>query len=40
MGNISTILSSLNKNILNPLSNNEYGCDCRSKKATRIKTNV
>ena len=31
MDNISSIISSLNKNILNPVSNTEYGCNCRSK---------
>ena len=33
MGNISSIISSLNKNILNPVSNTEYGCNCRSKES-------
>ena len=32
MGNISTIISSHNKNILNPVSNTEYDCNCRFKK--------
>ena len=31
MGNISSIISSHNKNILNLVSNTEYGCNCRSK---------
>ena len=30
MGNILSIISSHNKNILNPVSNREYGCNCRS----------
>ena len=33
MGNISSIISSHNKNILNPVSNTEYGCNCRSKES-------
>ena len=31
MGNISSTISSHSKNILNPVSNTEYGCNCRSK---------
>ena len=33
MDNISSITSSLNKNILNPVSNTGYGCNCRSKES-------
>ena len=33
MGNISSIISSQNKNILNPVSNTEYGFNCRSKES-------
>ena len=33
MGNISSILSSHNKNILDPVSNTKYGCNCRSKES-------
>ena len=33
MGNISSIISSHNKNILNPGSNAGYGCNCRSKES-------
>ena len=33
MGNISFIISSHNENILNPVSNTEYGCNCRSKES-------
>ena len=32
MGNISFIITSHNKNNLNPVSNTEYSCNCRSKK--------
>ena len=31
MDNISSTISSHSKNILNPVSNTEYGCNCRSK---------
>ena len=33
MANISSILSLHKKNILNPVSNTEYGCNCRSKES-------
>ena len=33
MGNISSIISSNNQNILNSVSNTEYGCNCRSKES-------
>ena len=33
MGNISSIISSHNKNILNPVSNTKHGCNCRSKES-------
>ena len=33
MGNISSINLSHNKNILNPVSNTEYGCNSRSKES-------
>ena len=33
MGNISSVILSHNKNILNPVSNTEYGCNCRSKES-------
>ena len=33
MGNISSIILSHNKNILNPVSNTEYGCNYRSKES-------
>ena len=37
MGNISSIISSRNKNILNPVSNTEYGCNCRSKESCPLQ---
>ena len=37
MGNISSIISSHNKNILNPVSNTKYGCNCRSKKSCLLQ---
>ena len=37
MGNISSIISSHNKNILNPVSNTEYGCNCRSKESCSLQ---
>ena len=37
MDNISSIISSLNKNILNPVSNTEYGCNCRSKESCPLQ---
>ena len=37
MGNISSIISSHNKNILNPVSNTEYGCNCRSKESCPLQ---
>ena len=33
MDNISSIILSLNKNILNSISNKEYDCNCRSKES-------
>ena len=33
IGNISSIISSNNQNILNSVSNTEYGCNCRSKES-------
>ena len=37
MGNISSIISSQNKNALNPISNTEYGCNCRSKESCPLQ---
>ena len=37
MGNISFIISSHNKNISNPVSNTEYGCNCRSKESCPLQ---
>ena len=37
MGNISSIISSHNKNILNPISNTQYGCNCRSKESCPLQ---
>ena len=37
MGNISSIISSHNKNILNAVSNIEYGCNCRSKESCPLQ---
>ena len=37
MGNISSIISSHNKNILNSFSNREYGCNCRSKESCLLQ---
>ena len=37
MGNISSIISSHNKNILNPVSNTKYGCNCRSKESCPLQ---
>ena len=37
MGNISSIISAHNKNILNPVSNTEYGCNCRSKESCSLQ---
>ena len=39
MGNISSIISSHNKNILNPDSNRKYGCNCRSKESCLLQNN-
>ena len=36
MGNISSIISSHNKN-LNPVSNTKYGCNCRSKESCPLQ---
>ena len=38
MGDISSIISSHNKNILNPVSNTEYGCNCRSKESCPLQS--
>ena len=35
--NISSIISSHNKNILNPVSNTKYGCNCRSKESCPLQ---
>ena len=40
MGNISSIISSHNKNILNPVSNTKYGLTVDPKKAARYKINI
>ena len=32
-----SIISSHNKNILNPVSNTEYGCNCRSKESCSLQ---
>ena len=37
MGNISSIISSHNKDILNPFSNTEYGCNCISKESCPLQ---
>ena len=37
MGNISSIISSHNKNILNPISNTVYGCNCRSQESCPLQ---
>ena len=37
MGNISPIISSLNKSILNPVSITKYGCNCRSKESWQLQ---
>ena len=37
MGNISSTILSHNKNILNPVSNGEYGCNCRSKESCPLQ---
>ena len=37
MGNISSIISSHNKNILNPVSNKEYGCNCGPKESCPLQ---
>ena len=37
MGNISSIISAHNKNILNPVSNTEYGCNYRSKESCPLQ---
>ena len=37
MGKISSIISSHNKNILNPVSNTEYGCNCRSEESCPLQ---
>ena len=37
MGNISFIISSHNENILNPVSNTEYGSNCRSKESCLLQ---
>ena len=37
MGNISSIISSLNKNILNPVSNTKHRCNYRSKESCLLQ---
>ena len=37
MGNISSIILSHNKSILNPVSNIKYGCNCRSKESCPLQ---
>ena len=37
MGNISSIISSRNKNMKKPVSNTEYGCNCRSKESCLLQ---
>ena len=37
MGSISSIISSHNKNILNPVSAKECGCNCRSKESFSLQ---
>ena len=37
MGNISSIILSNHKNILNPVLNTEYGCNCRSKESCPLQ---
>ena len=34
---ISSIISSRNKNVLNPVSNAEYGCNCISKRSCLLQ---
>ena len=37
MGNISSIILSHNKNLLNPCSKTEYRCNCRSKECCSLQ---
>ena len=37
MGNISSIILSHNKSILNPVLNTKYGCNCRSKESCPLQ---